>query len=244
MKHTDVLKKEYIEEYENTHRMLYRTLSMMISDISYLEAYFKSIDDQFELFDWTSLFHLQTAIFESLIIKTYRLFYDDTYNDNKTIYRFKNKIMGNLINERFKDDLINEINQIPKIDDHKTEAFKKNIIILRNKNIAHGTIDFNLAQVCLQDIKDFHKYGCKMFQKLSFEPANFYEEKYDGVGYDFEKENIYTKKAYFELLNYVALSSSYITSIKCDLAPYCDDDVMKKINNIIEEINKAKKETI
>ncbi len=38
MKHSEVIKPEYIDRYVDIHKMLYRTLSIMVSDISFIHV--------------------------------------------------------------------------------------------------------------------------------------------------------------------------------------------------------------
>lgn len=57
MKHTDVIYPQYIDDYVETHKILYRTLSKMISDISFIKACCDLQDVEME-YDWISIKYL------------------------------------------------------------------------------------------------------------------------------------------------------------------------------------------
>lgn len=53
MKHSEVIKPEYIDRYVDIHKMLYQTLSIMVSDISFIHACVELQDHDIQA-DWIS----------------------------------------------------------------------------------------------------------------------------------------------------------------------------------------------
>lgn len=68
LNYKEIIVETEIEKYKKIHKMLYRSLSMMIHDISFLYA--TTEFDFFELdSDWISINILHTDIFENLITR-------------------------------------------------------------------------------------------------------------------------------------------------------------------------------
>lgn len=242
MKHSDVIKPEFIEQYVETHKMLYSTLSIMISDISFIEACINLQDGELGT-DWISIRYLYRSIFETLILRTYRCFFDNSGKDSTNIFKFKNDIIADFLKDEYRDKVKGNIKEL-KIEDkiYKKSVLpnlKKNVSCLRDKYIAHGILNDDTAEVNLQDIKELLNNGCELFQALSFEPKNFYTF-FEGDGYDFSREIAYTQKSLENIIKYTMLSSNYIKSINCTFAPDSNEYVKKRMGEIVDEINRAK----
>lgn len=244
MKHDEVIKPEYIQQYVDTHKILYRTLSIMISDVNFLKACVNLQDHDLES-DWISIKYLHGTVFESLILRTYKCFFDNSGTDSTNLFKFKNSIIGTFLKDEFREEVKNKITTL-RIEDKvyrraKLEKLEENILCLRDQYIGHGLLNADDATVDLSDIEDLLKLGCELFQALSFEPKRFYGF-FEGDGYDFLKEFAYTEKSLTNLVRYTQLSSTNIRSISCDFDSECDESVAVKIQALVHRINDSKKE--
>ena len=242
MKHSELIKPEFIDRYVEIHKMLYRTLSIMVSDISFIRACVELQDHDLQS-DWISIKYLHGAVFENLIIKTYRCFFDNSGSDATNLLKFKNSIIGEFLKEEYVDTIKSQMADL-RIDElvfRRTifERVEKNVTCLRNQYIAHGLINQDEATVDLDDIEELLKCGIELFQKLSFETRGFYTFG-EGNGYDFSNEISYTRKSLSNLIRYTMLSSTHISKIICEYDSECEEPVLTKVQKLVEEINISK----
>ena len=244
MKHTDVIYPQYIDDYVETHKILYRTLSKMISDISFIKACCDLQDVEME-YDWISIKYLHGAIFEGLILRTCKCFFDNSGKDATNLFGFKNSVIGRYLKEEYRDQIKNPVAAL-HIEDKsyksKLNDIRDNCLSLRDNFIAHGLLTTNdNAVVDLNDIRELVDYGIELFQVLSFEPGNFYNWLKEGDGYDFSKEIAYTQKSLSNFIRYTMLSSKYISEVDCKISADCEASMVRKIEAMIKEINSSKK---
>lgn len=246
MKHTEVIKPEYIDEYVETHRMLYRTLSIMISDVNFIKACVDLNDVELH-HDWISLKYLHGVVFEDLIMRTYKAFFDNKGTDATNLFKFKNSVKGKYLKPEYVDRVKVDIatSRLEADKEYKKtrlEDLSKNIIYLHDKYVGHGILNAKEEfKVNLSDIKELLEYGCELFQRLSFEPKGFYDPLLESDGYDFSREFSYTEKSLSDFIRYTMLSSSYVKSIDCVIDEDCKEfAVGKKLQRMIDDINESK----
>lgn len=245
LNYKEIIVETEIEKYKKIHKMLYRSLSMMIHDISFLYA--TTEFDFFELdSDWISINILHTDIFENLITRMYRVFFDNSGNEACSLVGFKCSLIGKMIKDEYKEQILNDIRQLPiesKTYKKKSKKIQDNVIKLRHQYIAHGLISStDSASVKLVDLKELLEYGCELFQTLSFNVKDFYIGTSDGYG--FEAEWKFTYKSSRAFIKYCQLSSTYISDIYCEYNEYCPKEVQDRLNEIIQELNTSKKRCI
>ena len=243
MKHTDVLKSEYIKTYVETHKILYSTFNKMISDISFLKATYDLQDDILN-YDRASIRYLRMTISESFILRACKCFFDNSGQNVISLMRFKNSILGQYLKEEYRKEIFCKVSQL-KIEDkiyrHKFEELKSNCLKLRDGYIAHGLKNADEeAKVNFYDLFELVNNGIDLFHALSFETKGFYNLAKEGDGYDFSKEISYTEKSFYSLIRYIMLSSTQITEISCKKDEVYDNETLQKIDQLIDDINKSK----
>lgn len=244
MKHDEVIKPEFVQQYIDTHKILYRTLSIMISDVNFIKACVNLQDHDLGN-DWISIKYLHGTVFESLILRTYKCFFDNSGTDSTNLFRFKNNIIGSFLKEEFQEEIKNKVATL-RIKDKiyratRLKRVEESVLCLRDQYIGHGLLNADDATIDLSDIEELLKLGCELFQTLSFEPRRFYTFL-EGDGYDFAREFAYTEKSLANLIRYTQLSSNNIASISCNFDPDCEENAVKKIQTLIGKINETKKE--
>lgn len=192
---------------------------------------------------FVSIKYLHGTVFENLIIKTYRCFFDKSGTGGTNLLKFRNSIIGEYLKEEYADIVKSQLIGL-KIDDlvfRRTtlERVEKKVTRLRNQYIAHGLINQDEATVDLDDIEELLNCGIELFQMLSFEPRGFYTIL-EGDGYDFSKEITYTRKSLSNLIRYTMLSSTHISKIICEYDPECEAPISTKVHKIVDEINNSK----
>ncbi len=193
--------------------------------------------------DWISIKYLHGTVFENLIIKTYRCFFDNSGTDATNLLKFRNSIIGEYLKEEYTDIVKSQLKGL-KIDDQvfrrtTLKRVENNVTRLRNQYIAHGLINQDEATVDLNDIEELLNCGIELFQRLSFKPRGFYTI-FEGDGYDFSKEITYTRKSLSNLIRYTMLSSTHISKIKCEYDSECEAPILTKVHKIVDEINNSK----
>lgn len=170
MNYRDVIYEEKQEEYKKMHKIMYRTLGNMIFDISFIEASVSLQDNELG-HDFITISFLHRNVFENLITKMYRGFFDNSGSDTINLMKFKNKVIKEYIKEEYKQEILDDIKKLPiedKIYKRKFEIIKKNVDIIRDKYIAHGILDpKESSKVDLKDIKELLKNGCEESVKKS-----------------------------------------------------------------------------
>ena len=142
MKHAEVIKPEYIDRYVDIHKILYRTLSIMVSDISFIRACVELQDHDFQS-DWISIKYLHSTVFESLIIKTYRCFFDNSGTGATNLLKFRNSIIGEYLKEEYTDIVKSQLKGL-KIDDL---VFRRTTLKRVENNVTRLRKHINLTKV-------------------------------------------------------------------------------------------------
>lgn len=239
MNYREVIRPEYIEEYKEQHKIFYRALSSMIFDISFLEACVELQDRELNS-DWITIKFLHRNIFENLISKVYRCFFDNSGRDSITLFGFKNNVVGRFIKEEYRTPIVEDISKLSMEYGDFTKRkmdLAQNLLAIRRSFVAHRLlITEDDAVVDLTEIKILVEYGQRLFQTLSFEPRDFYSFA-EGDGYDFSKEIEYTHKSTREFIKTSFLTSKYIAKINCELQDDCDDAIKDRIYAFIDDLN-------
>lgn len=242
MNYREVIKSEYIEEYKEQHRIFYCALSSMIFDISFLETCVELQDHELDS-DWITIKFLHRNLFENLISKVYKCFFDNSGKDSITLFRFKNNIVHRFIKEEYQTQILDNISKLSSEYDDFTKRktnLEENLLALRRSFVAHRLlITDDDAVVDLREIKMLVEYGQKLFQTLSFRPLDFYSFA-EGDGYDFSKEIEYTRQSLSKFIKTSFLTSKYIAKIDCELQDDCDDAIKERICAIISDLNTKK----
>lgn len=243
MNYREILIEEKVDEYVGMHKHFYRSLSSMIFDISFIQAC-GNLQNLDIMSDWITIKFLHRDVFENLITKVYRCFFDKSGADAINLFRFKNKVLSDYIKVEYKEKLISMIDAITKADElyqHKLKLLEKNIVGLRDPYIAHSLLDkqVDVVEVDLDDISYVVEKGCELFQVLSFEISDFYSFL-EGDGYDFSEEFTYTKNSAELFVKYSMLSSKLIKKIECQYTELCTTDEVERLDSLIKSINDNK----
>lgn len=242
MNYKDIILEQHIEDYKEQHRIFYHTLNSMIYDIAFLQTAYDLQDWKIH-HDFITLKMLYRNIFENLISKVYRCFFDNSGNSSTNILKYKNKVLRHYLREESRQPIINNVNQLPiesKDFKVKFEELKNNYNSIRNGYIGHRLLNASDdAVVDLKDIKQLVEYGCELLQALSFEPSDFYSFT-EGDGFDFSKEIETTKSLSYNFIMHSFLTSSYITKIECEIDKLCPEDIRERLEKTIQELNTCK----
>jgi hypothetical protein len=239
MNYKDVILEEYIESYKEEHRIFYSTLSSMIFDISFLEACV-ALQDRELYSDWITVQFLHRDIFQNLISKVYRCFFDKTSGDTTNILLFKNHVSGTYLKSEYREEIRETLKglNIFSLEFKPTwMRLEKNIVALRNGFIGHRLL--TASDECVVDLKDIRKlveYAFELHQALSFEPRRFYKFV-EGDGYDFSKELAYTEKSTHNFIAHTFLTSKHIKKINCEFDEDCPKDIKDRLEAIIQTLN-------
>ena len=234
-----MIKETEIEKYKEQHKIFYNALNSMIFDIAFIEACV-DLEDRKLCNDWITIKILHRNIFENLISKVHRCFFDNTENDSITLFQFKNNVIGKFLKPEYR----NEIRDITKkvsltFDDFKNrkKVLETNIRFIRHHFIAHRQLTIENAAIAdLNEIKMLVEYGQLLFQTLSFGPLDFYSLM-EGNGYDFSKETDFLHKSTQQFIKTSFLTSKYITKIHCDFDDTCNDSEKQRLQTIIDDLN-------
>ena len=239
MNYKDVILEEYVDSYKEQHRIFYSTLSSMIFDMAFLQSCV-DLQDRELYSDWITVKCLHHDIFENLISKVYRCFFDNTGTDSTNILTYKNRVSGTYLKSEYREEIKNKIKELPisSIEFKPTLIrLEKNVVALRNGFIGHRLL--NASDACavnLADIQKLVKYACELHQTLSFEPRSFYSF-IEGDGYDFSKEFAYTDKSTHSFIAHTFLTSKHIKKINCEFDEDCPKDVKERLETIIQTLN-------
>lgn len=242
MNYKVIILEQYIEDYKEQHRIFYQTLNSMIYDISFLQNACDLQDWKIH-HDFITLRMMYRNIFENLVTKVYRCFFDNSGNDSTNILKYKNKVLRLYLKEEYRQSIVNKVKQLPiesKEFKVKFEELRTNCNSIRNGFIGHRLLTASDdAAVNLNDIKQLVEYGCKLLQALSFEPSDFYSFT-EGDGFDFSKEIETTKSLTYNFLIHSFLTSSYINKIECAFDELCPNDIKERLEKILQEINSCR----
>lgn len=212
----------------------------MIFDISFIEASVSLQDNELG-HDFITISFLHRNVFENLITKMYRGFFDNSGSDTTNLMKFKNKVIKEYIKEEYKQEILDDIKKLPiedKIYKRKFEIIKKNVDIIRDKYIAHGILDpMESSEVDLKDIKELLKNGCELFQHLSFDVKSFYNPLLEGDGTNFENEFEYTAASTQKFIKHSFLTSGFIDKIECTYVEHCNAGVRNRLEKVLSDIN-------
>ena len=233
MNYKCVILEQHIEDYKEQHRIFYHTLNSMIYDMAFLQTAYDLQDWKIH-YDFITLKMLHRNILGNLITKVYRCFFDYSGNSSTNILKYKDKVLGQYLREEYRQLVINNVKQLPKV---RFEELRSNYKSIRNGFIAHRLLDASDDPVVdLKDIKQLVKYGCELLQALSFEPSDFYAFT-EGNGIDFSKEIETTKSLSYNFIMHSFLTSNYITKIECEVDELCPKDTRERLEKIIQELN-------
>ena len=239
MNYKDVIVEEYIENYKEQHRIFYHTLSSKIFDMSFLKACV-DLQDRELCSDWITIKFLHRDLFENLLSKLYRCFFDNSGNDSTNIFLFKNKVLSFYLKEEYRQE-VRETVKLLSISSYEykplIDRLEKNVVGLRNGFIGHRLL--NAPEECEVDLNDIRKLvesACALLQALSFETRDFYSFV-EGDGYDFSKEFAYTESSTRKFIAHTFLTSEYITKVNCDFDEDCPKNVKGRLESIIQIIN-------
>ena len=187
MNYREAILAENIDEYKIQHRIFYQSLSSMIFDIAFLQACV-DLQDYDLNYDLITVKMLHRNIFDNLISKVYRCFFDKTSGATNIII-FKSLVIGRYLKAEHRKEINDKVKELPIFSsEYKNNKFKdleKNCRDLRHSFIGHRLLATeDNAIIDLDDIRKLVDYGCELFQVLSFEPSDFYSFL-EGDGYDF-----------------------------------------------------------
>lgn len=239
MDYRDIIVEEKQEEYKEIHKIIYKTLSRMIFNISFIEASTQLQDSDID-YDKITMYFLHKNIFENLITMVYRGFFDDGI-DSTNLIRFKNRVISEYLKDEYRGDIIKSIKSLAIEDKQykkKIEVLKKNVEEIRNNFIAHGLLEAKDGSIVdLTDIKELVKHGCELFKHLSFNVRTFYNPITEGDGLGFDEEFTFTEKLTERFVKHNFLTSSWISYINCEYGDCFDEKAIKRLQDIVEEIN-------
>ena len=242
MNYKDVIIAGYIEDYKEQHRIFYQALSSMLYDIAFLQAGFDLQDWEIH-YDVITLKMLHRNVFENLISKVHRCFFDGTGNST-SILRYKNNVLGKYLKEDYRQQIRENVKALPIESSgykSKLKELKENCGAIRNGFVGHRLLDASdNAVVNLDEIKQLVEYGCELFQALSFEPHDFYSF-IEGNGFGFDDEIKTTDKLSRNFIFHSFLTSRYITRISCEFEEYCPKDIREKLDTVIQKLNTDRK---
>ena len=239
MNYKDIILEQYIEDYKEQHRIFYHVLNSMIYDIAFIQ---NAYDLQcWEIcYDFITLKMLYKNIFENLISKVYRCFFDNSGNSSTNILKFKNNVLRRYLKEEYRQTIVEDIKRLPiesKEFKARFEELRYNYNSIRNGFIGHRLLDApDDALVDLEDVKQLVEYGCELLQALSFEPSDFYSFT-EGDGVNFSKEIETTKSLSYDFIIHSFLTSRYITKLECEIDEFCPEDIRERLEKIIQKIN-------
>ena len=248
MNYKEIIRLESVDEYRELHKLFYRTLSSMIFDMSFVESCSNLQNSNPDInSDWISIKFLFRDVYENLLMKVSRCFFDNSGSDATNLFGFKNKVIGGFIEEKYREEFIKQIAGLPiedKLYKTKMNNLKRNVLGLRDQYIAHGLIAKQSEELCvdLKDIKELVKNGCQLFQVLSFDPPLDFYSWIEGDGYDLSSEFDFTKKSTELFVKYSMLSSRRIVEIACVYDEYMEKEEMEAIMKIVSDINDEKRE--
>lgn len=238
MNYKDVIIAGYINDYKEQHRIFYQALSSMLYDIAFLQAGFDLQDWEIH-YDVITLKMLHRNVFENLISKVHRCFFDGTGNGT-SILRYKNNVLGKYLKEEYRQQIRNNVKALSiESSEYKSKlkGLKENCGAIRNGFIGHRLLDASdNAIVDLDEIKQLIEYGCELFQTLSFEPRDFYSF-IEGYGLGFDDEIKTTDKLSRNFIAHSFLTSRYITKISCEFEETCPKDIREKLDIVVQKLN-------
>ncbi len=243
MNYKEVIIPEKLKEYIEMHKLFYRTLGSMIFDISFIESCCDLNEKGVET-DEITLHALYKDVFENLLIKVYRGFFDSG-REATSLFLFKNKVLNEYISDTYKNTLITQIRLLP-IENrkyrNKLENIRASVRELRNQYLAHGLIEKQSEDVVvyLADIKELVEKGCELYQVLSFDPPLDFYSWVEGGGTDFKEEFLCTRELTDHFLKCASLSSSFIKSISCEYVELCEPEEIALYSTNISSINDYK----
>lgn len=239
----DVLRQEYIEQYKSYHMTLFRELNIMLFDVAFLKECIAHNDTKHHMMlDMDIIIsYLFKNNFEHLILKTYRIMFDNG-TDVLTIDTFINQIIKNLSNLEFKTELCKNISKSCwKSDNIKATKLRLKDALgeFRDKAIAHKlTKEMKELSVNLDDIAQLLNAAIDMFEMLSFYPIDFYQYKISE--YSFVGEHLTVQEQSKQLLNLLVLSSNCISHIDVQYKAYQEKTEIEQIQNLVNQYNLEK----
>ena len=143
MNYKDVIKPEFISEYIEQHKLFYRTLSSMIFDVSFIESCLDLQNSELNS-DWITVKFIYRNIYENLIIKVSRCFFDNSGRDATNLFRFTNRVLSDFLRPEYKENVLQMIATTGFEDKEyrrKQETLNTNVLGLRDVFIAHGLLN-------------------------------------------------------------------------------------------------------
>ena len=244
MKHTDVIKPQFIEEYEHFHKIIYRNLDMALMDMYFLESCLR-VQDLDLGYNALPMKCLYRSVFSSLTMNVCKCFFDNSGNDATNLLIFKNRVIGKYLREEHVEHVTMEVSKLllsNKDYKKKVSDIEKNVLILRDNFISHGLLksSYDKAIVLLPDYHELLSCGCELFDRLSFEPETFYSAAVEGDGHIPFPDTDGFSKVYDEFLSYTLLASPFIKNVTCEVDPFCEEKIQRKLAAIEKKLNEYK----
>jgi hypothetical protein len=239
----DVLCEDFIEQYKSYHMTLFRELNIMLFDVAFLkECIVHNNTQQRTILDTDIIVsYLFKNNFEHLILKTYRIMFDNGA-DVLTIDTFISRIIQHLINPQFKSEICGNIsNSCWKSDSINAtkHRLKDALGEFRDKAIAHKlTKEMKELSVNLDDIAQLLDAAIDIFEMLSFYPLDFYNYKISE--YSFVGEHLTVQEKSKQLLDLLVLSSTCISHIDVKYKDYQEETAIEQVQNAINQYNVKK----
>lgn len=237
----DILCEDFVEQYKSYHLTLFRELNIMLFDVAFLK---ECVSQRGRMLDADIVvLHLFKNTFEHLILKTYRIMFDNG-SDVLTMDIFVQKIIKNLKTDEIKDDLCNKLsvsdwklNHIKAIKKRLKESLRE----FRDKAIAHKlTREMRELSVELEDISELLDAAINLFEIFSFYPLDFYDHEI--TENSFIAEQLTVQKQSKQLLNLLWFSSKDIRHIDIKLSNSLSNSDKEKIENFVSQYNLEREE--
>ncbi len=236
-----ILDKEFIEYYKDYHKTLFRELNIMLFDVAFLNECI--LHNNIILDTDIVIAYLFKNNFEHLILKTYRIMFDNGA-DVLTIDIFIGQIIKNINDNNIKKDLCEKISSSNwKSDEFKLikNRLKVSLGEFRNKAIAHKLRqEMKDLSVDLNDISKLLDAAIEIFELLSFYPLDFYKHKV--TKYSFIAERLTVEEASKKLLDILLFSYRDINHINVEYSSFYEEDDIKKVDSMVNQFNKTKED--
>lgn len=239
----DVLREDFIEQYKAYHMTLFRELNIMLFDVAFLKECIAHNDTQPHMILDTDIIisYLFKNNFEHLILKTYRIMFDNG-TDVLTIDTFISKVIQNLSNEEFTAELRSHISSSCwKSDGIKATKLRLKDALgeFRDKAIAHKlTKEMKELSVNLDDIAQLLDAAIDIFEMLSFYPIDFY--RYKISEHSFIGEHLTVQEKSKQLLDLLVLSSTCISHIDVQYKDYREETEIEQVQSTVNQYNEKK----
>lgn len=237
----EILTEGFVEQYKSYHMVLFRELNIMLFDVAFLKECI--LHNNIMLDTDIAISYLFKNNFEHLILKTYRIMFDNGA-DVLTMDSFIGYIIKNLKDEGLKQDLRRKISESYwKSDNIRVIKNRLQVSLgeFRNKAIAHKlTQEMKDLSVDLNDISEMLDAAIDIFEILSFYPLDFYRHKVTKFSFVAEKLTVQEKSK--QLLDLLFIASSEIRHVDVQYRKEFDTLDLKPIENMVNQYNAIRRE--